>query len=289
MENNLILATSTVDIPVEFNFKNHSLNEFSKAIANIAISNVSRNIELSKILGRILDTKCYEEDGFKSVADFAEKTFGIKKANAYQLANVGKRFLNSDEETASKLVKMLHGKTGNLAELVNMSDEEIEDAISSGEINSDSTQKDLRDVANSRKPLKVINEKTCVLTAVISHMYLDGKIEAISKASVIVDNVEILKAIGFNEHDKLVKLFNLENVVHVEGKEDKTKVVGFSAIAYTNDGEYTARITVEYIEKPKAPKAKKTDNSDYDMTPDEYKEFLAWKKAKEAKESKKAK
>lgn len=279
MKNELILATSTADIQTTFNFKNAELNKFSANIAKIAIDSVSRNIELAKIFGRILETECYKDDGFSSVADFAEKTFGIKKASAYQLANVGRRFFNSDSETAGKVVQLLNGKTGNLAELVNMTDEQIEEAIASEKLTADSTQKDLREVASSVKPVKVINEKKARLSAVISHMTENGKIEVISSASVIVDNTEILKAIGFNENDKLVKLNNLETLVHVEGKEDRTKTIGVEFLAYSLDGVYVARITCEYIEKPKAPKAPKAP-TDYNMTEEERREleeFRAWK------------
>lgn len=282
MKNELILATSTADIQTSFSFKNADLNKFSENIAKIAIDSVSRNIELAKIFGRILETECYKEDGFSSVADFAEKTFGIKKASAYQLANVGRRFFNSDSETAGKVVNLLGGKTGNLAELVNMTDEQLEDAIASEKLSADSTQKDLREVANSVKPAKVITEKKARLSAIISHMTENGKIEVISSESVIVDNVEILRSIGFSENDKLVKLCNLETLVHVEGKEDKTKTIGAEYLAYSIDGVYVARITCKYIEKPKAPKAPKAPK-DYDMTPEEYEAFKAWFAEKKSK------
>lgn len=282
MKNDLILATSTADIQTSFSFKNADLNKFSESIAKIAIDSVSRNIELSKIFGRILDTECYKEDGFSSVADFAEKTFGIKRASAYQLANVGRRFFNSDTETAGKVVKLLGGKTGNLAELVNMTDEQIEEAIASERMTAKSTQDDLREIARSVKPAKVITEKKAVLSAVISHMTENGKIEVIQSGSVIVDNIEILKAIGFNENDKIVKLNNLETLVHVEGKEDKTRTIGAEFLAYSLDGVYVARITCTYIEKPKAPKAPKAPK-DYDMTPEEYEAFKAWLAEKKSK------
>lgn len=279
MKNELILATSTADIQTSFSFKNADLNKYSESIAKIAIDSVSRNIELAKIFGRIIETECYKDDGFSSVADFAEKTFGIKRASAYQLANVGRRFFNSDSETADKVVKLLGGKTGNLAEIVNMNDEQIEEAIASEKLTSKSTQDDLREIAKSVKPVKVINEKKARLSAVISHMTENGKIEVISSASVIVDNMEILKAIGFNENDKLVKLCNLETLVHVEGKEDKTKTTGAEFLAYSLDGVYVARITCEYIEKPKVPKAPKAP-TDYNMSEEERREleeFRAWK------------
>lgn len=279
MKNSMILATSTADIQTTFSFKNAELNKFSESIAKIAIDSVSRNIELAKIFGRILETECYKDDGFTSVADFAEKTFGIKRAMAYQLANVGRRFFNSDSETANKVVKLLGGKTGNLAEIASMSDEQIEEAISSEKLTEKSTQDDLREIAKSVKPVKVINEKKAVMTAVISHMTENGKIEVISSGPVIVDNMEILKAISFNENDKLVKLNNLETLVHAEGKEDKMKTIGSEFLAYSLDGLYVARITCTYIEKPKAPKAPKAP-TDYNMTEEERKEleeFRAWK------------
>lgn len=275
MENKLIVATSKEAIQTTFTFKNADLNKFSENIAKIAINSIERNVELSKIFGRILETECYKEDGFSSVADFAYKTFGVEKAQAYALANVGKRFFNSNSDTAKRVVKTLNGKTGNLAELVKMSDEDIDKALDDGTIDNTSTQKQLREVANSFKPAKVITEKTCRLSAVISKMEENGKIEVITKDSVIVDNVELLKAIGFSDCDKLIKLYNLDKIVHREGKEDTTKTFGFEAIAYTVDGMFTAKVTVEYIEKPKAPKAPKEPAIDME----EYKAFLKWKES----------
>lgn len=275
MENKLIVATSKEAIQTTFNFKNADLNKFSENIAKIAINSIERNVQLSKIFGRILETECYKEDGFSSVADFAYKTFGVEKAQAYALANVGKRFFNSDSEVAKRVVQTLNGKTGNLSELVKMTDDELKASLDDGSITSTSTQKHLRDVANSYKPVKVMNEKTCRLSAVISHMEENGKIEVITKDSILVDNVELLKAIGFSDSDKLVKLYNLDKIVHREGKEDTTKTFGFEAIAYTIDGTYTAKITVEYIEKPKVPKVNK-ELLKYKEDP-EYKAFLEWK------------
>ena len=275
MKNDLILATSTADIQTSFSFKNADLNKFSESIAKIAIDSVSRNIELSKIFGRILDTECYKEDGFSSVADFAEKTFGIKRASAYQLANVGRRFFNSDTETAGKVVKLLGGKTGNLAELVNMTDEQIEEAIASERMTAKSTQDDLREIARSVKPAKVITEKKAVLSAVISHMTENGKIEVIQSGSVIVDNIEILKAIGFNERRKHGRGDIIRQIC-------ATRTIGAEFLAYSLDGVYVARITCTYIEKPKAPKAPKAPK-DYDMTPEEYEAFKAWLAEKKSK------
>ena len=249
-------------------FNNKELQKATNTVFKLGDA-IKRNwFAIAHIVAHVDATECYKDDGFNTVHEWVEKTFGIKKASAYQLANVGRRFFNSDSETAGKVVNLLNGKTGNLAELVNMTDEQLEDAIASEKLSADSTQKDLREIANSVKPAKVITEKKARLSAVISHMTENGKIEVVSSDSVIVDNTEILRTIGFSENDKLVKLSNLETLVHVEGKEDKSKVIGAEFLAYSVDGVYVARITCEYIEKPKAPKTPKAP-TDYNMTEEE--------------------
>ena len=101
MENNVLQKTTIEGIATKFAFKNAELNKFSESIAKIAIDSVNRNIELAKILGRITESKCYKEDGFKSAADYANTTFGINKDFAYQLARVGNKFFNSDDDVAN--------------------------------------------------------------------------------------------------------------------------------------------------------------------------------------------
>ena len=216
-------------------------------------------------MGRVLDTQCYKEDGFKSVADFAYQTFGINENYAYQLAKVGNRFYNAESETAEKVVSLLGGKVGNLAEIASMSDEDIVAAIDSGDISAETTQKDLRNIATAAKPQKVKTEKRCNLTYVVSEMST-GKIYGDMKPGIVVDNAEFNKAMGF-EKETLhhVKLFNNTQVVHREGKEDAAKVTGFTAIAYTEDGMFLIRYSADYIEIPKEKKTTKKAKNTLDL------------------------
>ena len=142
----------TISIPAKFTFKNKKLNEISINIAQIGQSMASSNREVSKLLGEVKKDKLYEEDGFKSVAEYAETTFGIAKSLAYQLAKVGERFYLVESEAAKKAAAML--PPSNLAEIANMTDEQIEKAIDAGEISPASTQKKLRDVAAGVKHAK---------------------------------------------------------------------------------------------------------------------------------------
>ena len=83
--------------------------------------------------------------------------------------------------------------------------------------------------------------------------------------------------------DMLVKLYNLEKMIHREGKEDKPKVTGAVYMLYDSVGGFcAAKVVVEYIEKPKAPKApkaKKGKGAAQLLDDEEYQQFLAWKAA----------
>ena len=132
-----------------FAFKNEKLNAYSAEIAAIRDEMGGVNFKLAKVLGKVKSEKCYEDDGFKSVAEYAESTFSIKRSMAYQLAAVGERFYNAESETAAKVAGML--TPSNLSEIVKLTDEQIQEQIELGAISNDSTQASLREVANHVK------------------------------------------------------------------------------------------------------------------------------------------
>lgn len=288
MENNAIQNVFTGKALIT-SFKNAELAKATKELEAINLKGAklfnstkeqvnALNIEKAKIYGRILDTACYKEDGFKSVQDYAEKVFGDKKAKAYSLATVGNRFLNKEIPEAIKptIKAIIDNGIFNASELTGMTDAQIEESIKAEKLSSDGTQKQFRELATSVKPAKVITEKLCSFNAVVVNM-VDGKAESIDGNKLPLDNTDILKSIGFDGSvDKIVKLFNITQVVHKEGKEDTEKAIGYTALAYTVDGNYTARLNIYYVEKPKAekPKAEKPK-----VDAEEYKAFLAWKAA----------
>ena len=287
MENNNAIQNVFTGKALITSFKNAELAKATKELEAINLKGAklfnstkeqvnALNIEKAKIYGRILDTACYKEDGFKSLQEYAEKVFGDKKASAYSLATVGNRFLNKELPEAIKPVvnAIIDNGVFNASELASMTNEQIEDAIKSEKLSVNGTQKQFRELATSVKPAKVINEKLCSFNAVVVNM-VDGKAETIDGNKLPLDNADIMKAIGFDGSvDKIVKLFNITQVVHKEGKEDSEKSIGYTALAYTVDGNYTARLNIYYVEKPKVekPKAEKPK-----VDAEEYKAFLAWK------------
>lgn len=287
MENNNSIQNVFTGKALITSFKNADLAKATKELEAINLKGAklfnstkeqvnALNIEKAKVYGRILDTACYKEDGFKSLQEYAEKVFGDKKASAYSLATVGNRFLNKELPEAIKptIKAIVDNGVFNASELASMTNEQIEDAIKAEKLSVNGTQKQFRELATSVKPAKVINEKYCSFNAVVVNM-VDGKSETIDGNKLPLDNADILKAIGFDGSvDKIVKLFNITQVVHKEGKEDTEKTIGYTALAYTVDGNYTARLNIYYIEKPKPEK--KTEKAPK-LDADEVKAFLAWK------------
>ena len=133
-------------------FKNARLNEITAEINSCGKSMNANTVQIAKLLGEVLDGQLYTDDGFKSVGEYAEQTFGIGKASAYQLANVGKRFYLAETATAALAAEMY--SPAKLAELVKLDDEQIQTAIDNGTISAASTQQQLRETAKAAKDSK---------------------------------------------------------------------------------------------------------------------------------------
>lgn len=163
MSNNELII-STASAPSKFSFKNAKLNDLSSKIAaqtnamNKLYNDTKQRAEainsaLAPIFGELLTSKCYTDDGFKSVADYAEQTFGIGKSMAYMLARVGKEFYNEGEETTAKARAAL--TVSKLGELTGVDRVAIAKAVDEGKLSKDSSLQECREFAAAhRKPGK---------------------------------------------------------------------------------------------------------------------------------------
>ncbi len=156
--NELIL--SSANAPTKFNFKNAKLNEISAKIAVEAanmnsVYNAAKegaeavNKALAPLFGELLSTKCFKDDGFKSVAEYAEQTFGMSKSMAYMLARVGEQFFNTDNEYTRKARETL--STSKLNELTGTDRVAIAKAIDEGELSADTPLTSCREFAAAHK------------------------------------------------------------------------------------------------------------------------------------------
>lgn len=238
------ITNATVKAPAAFTFKNKKLNEISIRIAKIGDDMGKKNMELAKLLGTVKRDELFKDDGFKSVAEYADSTFGIQKSLAYQLAKVGERFYLSDNATAKTVSGML--PPSNLAELVNMKDEDIQKAIDAKEITPSTTQKTLRSVAAGVKHTKpkVLEDYTIdaqiIRAGTVDTLHLD-------KANLPGALEEISKKVKLGEF--------IEKQFIREGKYDGTYHKGVKVIL-CEDGELV-RLTYGIVSKPKKSEDKK--------------------------------
>lgn len=133
-------------------------------IINGTYENMRRSSEaLAIALHKVDSEKLYEEDGYKSTADFAEKVLGLKKSSVSTLISTAKRFSKNGEMSTPK---GLEGQTAyNLYYLKDATDKQIEDAVKAGELSPSSSQKDIKEWAdahiskdvNKDSPIKPLN------------------------------------------------------------------------------------------------------------------------------------
>lgn len=159
MANNELILSS-VSAPAKYNFKNAKLNEISGKIAkqsanmNALYSEAKDRAEainkaLAPLFGELLTSKCYKDDGFKSVADYAEQTFNMSKSMAYMLARVGKEYHNEGGELTAKAVETL--STSKLNELTGVDRAAVAKAIENHELTAESSLADCREFAAKHK------------------------------------------------------------------------------------------------------------------------------------------
>lgn len=145
-------------------FKSAALQKATNKIINIYTDAAKyadrKNREIARILGELSVSKAYEEDGFKSVSEYANTIFGMKKANAYALASAGRIYNNPDIPESMKELS-----PSKLAELSTLDTETAVKAIESGEISKDSTQKELREYVSAKKPTVVTKKKEKIYIA----------------------------------------------------------------------------------------------------------------------------
>lgn len=92
--NDIIIRTN--EIPT---FANKKLNAATKKIAKIGTTVRKNLFELGAVLSEVDENELYIDDGFKNVAEYAEKTFGIKKSTTYNLVRIGSEFTAPELES----------------------------------------------------------------------------------------------------------------------------------------------------------------------------------------------
>lgn len=239
--NELIL--SATNAPAKFSFKNAQLNKISAKIAeqSAAMNSVYNaakegaeavNKALAPLFGELMASKCYKDDGFKSVADYAEQTFGMSKSMAYMLARVGEAFYNTGAEGAKLARETL--STSKLAELTGTDKEVVGDAIKAGDLTAETPLAACRDFATvHKKPGKEKVVQTYDVIAVDNHAPITGNVD---KETMYADIAASLVANGLASSMAAVMF----STVKLDGDKPSAAqhFIAYTAEGYTRMYEY---------------------------------------------------
>ena len=85
-------------------FANKELNKATKQMYAISESMRKSALETAAIIAHVAETQCYEDDGFSTVHEWVEKTFGLKKSASYTLLKIGSEYLSTVYNAKGKIV-----------------------------------------------------------------------------------------------------------------------------------------------------------------------------------------
>lgn len=236
-------------IRTEGKFKSNDLNNAVKSFDKF-FSGINKNWRDACILmHRLADGKKYEEDGFKSVADFAE-TIGIEKSTAHKMADAGLVYDSKNPAIAQFASDAGYTKASKVASIVKDGKEsELAKAIEDGEITAGDSVSEIA----SWKATKQLQSKTEKVLPKFEVFGVHGNGNQFHYDAIELENVEeLVKAIKAGT----VELAEIKWTVYVN--------------AETGD---MLRIRTEKVKKEAKPAKKAAKKSLDDMTPEE---FQAW-------------
>ena len=118
-------------------FKSPELTKATQSLYKAFLNIETGRKEACKILATVEKNKSYTLDGFKSLAEYAEK-IGIEKALAHKMENAGRLMLSDIPEVKAFADKADYSK---LSILSSAKPEELKTAIESGELKPEMTSK----------------------------------------------------------------------------------------------------------------------------------------------------
>ena len=130
----------------------------------------SRQFSIASILAEVESKKLYSDDGFASCAEYAEKTFGIKKSTAYALITIGKEYTRPILNEKGKVMghcsnllppadmekqdaPLVDFTTRQISLFSTLGREQVIDLVSNGSLSPTMTANQIREVVKVQKAL----------------------------------------------------------------------------------------------------------------------------------------
>lgn len=261
MKTTEMINVTAANTEISRNFKDERLKKATEKIVLIYTQAAKyadeKNREIAKVLADVAEKEAYKADGFNSVADYAHELFGLNRQNAYSLANAGKVYKNAEAHPTLKAMT-----PSKLAELSGVDNKKLQEALDSGKITTESTQKELREFAVTAKEelpkkAKIVTMYTAVI---VGFEATDSMADALKTPRSLEEWDMYFVGIAQMRHNSPVEMVKLPNGKMTPSANKAT----VTRRLYINQG---AAIAVEFFTytvpappvKPKAPKFTKAE------------------------------
>lgn len=241
------MATNEITIRNNATFKSDDLNKAVKSFDKF-FSGINKNWRDACILmHRLANGKKYEEDGFKSIAEFGE-TIGIDRSTSYKMADAGMVYDSKNKAIALFADAAGYTKASKLASIIKEGKEdELARAIEGKEIKTDDTV----DAISSWKADRTAKaKKEKVLESFNIHgFYVSSKGE-FEKIDLEDTTIEDLTESYISGREFDVKTLNVRNS---DGKIVKKVIVALTEdgamLSYSTEKVKKAKVTVKSVKK----------------------------------------
>ena len=88
----------------EVTFRNNELQKATNTVLKLGDMMKKNWFAIAHIVAHVDATECYKDDGFNTVHEWVEKTFGIKKTASYSLLTIGKEYTREIVNASGKVV-----------------------------------------------------------------------------------------------------------------------------------------------------------------------------------------
>lgn len=148
------MSTSEIIIRTNNTFKSKDLTKATLGLADCFNSANKAYKDACVILAKVEASKSYKEDGFASLAEYAE-LIGLNKSAAHKMENAGRLILSDNPVIRDFAAKADYSK---LSLLASEDEDEVAEAVEKGELTTDSTAANVKAWKASR-PVKEGKEK----------------------------------------------------------------------------------------------------------------------------------
>ncbi len=239
------MSTTEIIIRTNNTFKSKDLTKATLGLANCFNSANKAYKDACVILAKVEEKKSYKDDGFSSLAEYAE-LIGLNKSAAHKMENAGRLILSDNPVIRDFAAKADYSK---LAMLQSEDVDDVAEAIEKGELSAESTAANVKAWKASR-PVKEGKEK------VVPTFHIVGG--AFTKATAVAETAGIVKidvTVGIANPAEWAREYDSTAIVSTT--KDPDGITHYMAL--TADGSmfnYTAeRVKAEKKSKKSAPVA----------------------------------